>query len=1048
MPNMSDNKHRNTSLTPFTGLGRTLFVSLMLFSLLPLSLGGLLSYHRGQAILHEKEVKSLEAAVNLRTFYLESYVQERINDLILQADFSENIVLLKKLRTAFASSGLSPDQFIKTYKYLSIVTEHGNDIQEFQELSNSYHDIMLIDPQGNILHSVAAEVSLGTNIFTGLYRDTKLAKVIRKAMDMGQTLCSDLTLHQAFGEWESLFATQLMVDEQGDMIGIMVMQIHMDQINNIMSDTSGLGETGQIFLVGVDRTLRSRLRSDKSQSVLSDKIKSPLIDEWLIREKIRHVPGEKYDTNRHLILSGASSYQGQSHNQVLAFSRDIDNLGIYDVHWVMIGEIDEAEAFSASRYLGRTVLTTLLVTAVLASFLAAFLARRIIHPLSTITAWARKVARGDLTVQAIKTQDDEIGNLYQALTEMVGSLKEMMSQKDQQDWLKSGETGLNKVMQGLQNISTLEQNILNYLCDYLQFQVGALFLMENESLRLSAGYACTLTQENGHEFAIGEGLVGQAALQKKMVVFKEVPSEHFNLEISSGFGISSPQAILVLPLIHEEEVLGVIEFGSARNFSELEIEFLENISSVVAITLNTALVGQKVKKMLEDETLRQGHELEKRQEELEVSKKELQAKAVDLELASKYKSEFLANMSHELRSPLNSLLILAQSLAENGEGNLTAEQVAEARIIHSGGLELLNLINDILDLSKIESGRIEIHFAKMYFTSLVQDLENQFMRLAKDKGLDFTIHLSEELGDAMVTDEQRLKQILKNLLANGIKFTKTGSVSMAILPASAQSHFHYSKLNSAKTIAFEVTDTGIGIPDDKMRDVFEAFQQGDGSTSRKYGGTGLGLSISKQFAQLMGGEILLESRMGKGTTFILFLPAAGQSEISLPDVNTTVVPSFIPEETIEHFPVEEVVVETDGICQNKKILVVDDDMRNSFAMSSLLKNNGMKVELAGNGKQALEKLAEYNDIDLVLMDIMMPEMGGYEATQRIRAQKRFKQLPIIALTAKAMPEDCQRCLDAGTNDYLTKPINKEKLFDLIRFWLVRSVSTLDQEIEK
>lgn len=1047
MPRVFNKEQRGSNLMLFTGLGRTLFVSLLLFSLLPLSVGGLLGYYRGHTILLEKEVESLEAAVNLRTFYLESYVKERINDLILQAGFSENILLLQQLKAAFSSSDLPLDQFIKTSKYISIVTDHGDDIQEFQKLSESYHDILLVDPQGNVLYSVAAEENLGTNIFTDQYRDTELVKVIRKTIELRKTLCSDLRYRQAFGKQGSLFTTRLMVDEWGDMIGIMVMQIYMDQINNIMSDSSGLGGTGQVFLVGVDRTLRSRLRSSETTPVLSEKIRSPLITEWLLREKTRHASGQTHDKTRYPILSATKLYQGQSQNKVLGLSRDIDNLGIYDVHWMMIAEIDEDEAVATSRELGRMTLSTLLVTAVLVSFLAAFLTKRIILPLSTITAWARKVAQGDLTVQEIKTQDNEIGTLYQALTEMVGSLNEMMSQKDQQDWLKSGETGLNKTMQGIQDISILEQNILNYICDYLQFQVGAFFLLEDESLHLAASYAYNITSGHSHEFAMGEGLVGQAALRKKTVIFNEVPGEHFHLEISSGLGSSSPQAILVLPLLHENEVLGVLEFASIRSFSEQEIAFLENISSVVAITLKTALASQKVKRLLEEETLRQGHELEKRQEELEISNKELQTKAIDLELASKYKSEFLANMSHELRSPLNSLLILAQSLADNDQGNLTDDQVVEARIIHSSGLDLLTLINDILDLSKIESGRIEIHYAEMTFISLVQDLENQFMPLAKDKGLGFGIHLSPELGSVMVTDEQRLKQILTNLLANGMKFTSTGSVSLSVLPALAQTHFHSSELINVETVAFEVIDTGIGIAESKQEQIFEAFQQGDGSTSRQYSGTGLGLSISRQFAELMGGEILLESNLGNGTIFTLFLPAEGQAGISRPAVGTASELPFVSGNSIESSSGGERIVDTARIFQNKKILVVDDDMRNSFAMASLLKKYGIKVELAGNGKQALEKLADHHDIDLVLMDIMMPEMDGYEASRRIRDQQCFKELPIIALTAKAMPDDYQHCLDAGANDYLTKPVNQENLFDLIRVWLVRSAVPVHEDSE-
>ncbi|MCK5100030.1 MAG: cache domain-containing protein, partial [Desulfobacteraceae bacterium] len=254
MPAIHDNNNIRFSL--FTGLGRTLVVSLLLFSLLPLSVVGLLSYKRGQASLFEKEVKSLQAAVNLRTFYLSFYFEERFNDLILHADFSENIVLLQTLKAAFVKSNLPLEQFIKTYKYINIVTEHGGDIQEFQELAGDYHDILLIDPQGNILHSVAEEANMGTNIFTGPYRGTELANVSRRTMDLGQTLCSDLSIHESSGNLESIFATQMMVDEDGDMIGLMVMQITMDHINRIMTDTSGLGETGQVFLVGNDSTLR------------------------------------------------------------------------------------------------------------------------------------------------------------------------------------------------------------------------------------------------------------------------------------------------------------------------------------------------------------------------------------------------------------------------------------------------------------------------------------------------------------------------------------------------------------------------------------------------------------------------------------------------------------------------------------------------------------------------------------------------------------------------------------------------------------------------
>lgn len=1040
----------------FSGLGRTLFSSLLLFSLLPLSVLGLLSYQSGQTSLLEKEVKSLQAAVNLRTLYLGSYFKERINDLILHADFSENIVLMQKLQAAFVNSRQSLDEFLVSYQYNNIITEHGADIQEFQELSASYHDILLIDKEGNILHSVAGESNLGTNIYSGPYKDTELAKVTRKTIELGKTLCSDLSIHESSGNRKSLFATQIMVDLEGEMIGVMVMQITIKEINSIMTDPSGLGDTGQTFLIGNDSRLRSKLRNNESTSVSAIPIDNPLISEWLIRENIRHAPDTSYEEKQNLpVVSKPTYYLGQSHKETLAISHDIDSLGIYDIHWLMIAEIDVAEAFSASRALGEVIFSILMVTAILISILAAVITRRMILPLRNITAWARKVTEGELAVENIRTQNNEIGSLYHAMSEMVGSLNKMISQKDQQDWLKSGEAGLNKSMQGVQELATLEQNILNFICDYLHLQVGAFFLLDNNVLCYTAGYAYMVNSDKKSlSYQLGEGLVGQAALQKKLIIFEQVPDNHFNILISSGLGTSLPDTLLVLPLLQEQKLIGVMELGKAGKFSEQDIQFLEQVSPVAAININTALAGQNVQRLLE-KTQTQGQELQEHQKELKEyntelkektdylekqrseiasAKQELEEKARDLEQASKYKSEFLANISHELRSPLNSLLILAQSLAENDEGNLSPEQVYEAQIIHSGGLELLNLINDILDLSKVEAGKIDLHFEKMEFSLIAQELENQFKPLAREKNIDFSIVLATELASSMTTDEQRLKQIIKNLISNAIKFTNQGSVCLTIKPVQTKDDESTTKLMTA----FIVTDTGIGIPENKYKDIFEAFQQIDGSTSRKYGGTGLGLTISSQFTKLLGGKIELESHVDKGTTFTLHVPDSEQppsavnhqADISPLQYSLTADTAVISDD-IQGMPADEIK----NNFKDKCVMIVDDDMRNSFALANLLKKSAIKVELAANGKQALDKVAKLNQLDLVLMDIMMPEMDGYEAMGKIRAQSKHSQVPIIALTAKAMSGDKQHCLDAGANDYMTKPIDISQFFKILKKWL-------------
>jgi signal transduction histidine kinase/AmiR/NasT family two-component response regulator len=414
--------------------------------------------------------------------------------------------------------------------------------------------------------------------------------------------------------------------------------------------------------------------------------------------------------------------------------------------------------------------------------------------------------------------------------------------------------------------------------------------------------------------------------------------------------------------------------------------------------------------------------LEVKNKEVELASLSLEEKAEQLSLISKYKSEFLANMSHELRTPLNSLLILSKTLAENRDKNLSAEQVKFASTVHSAGQDLLALINEILDLSKVEAGKMPVNPKAVEIEEVRDYIEQTFRPVAEHKGLEFVIDAPKDLPKNMFTDESRLQQILKNLLSNAFKFTEKGRVTLTVGQAVRETG-----AGGKNSIVFAVTDTGIGIPSDKQKLIFEAFQQADGTTSRKYGGTGLGLTISREIARLLGGMIEVESEPGKGSRFTLFLPQKYTG----------------PESAIEGGaePLSEVdPLPTDANFTGRKVLIVDDDVRNVFALSSVLKMKGMSVVFAENGKQGIQCLQDNPDTDLVLMDTMMPEMDGLEATRAIRGIPEFANIPIISLTAKAMKGDREKCLEAGASDYVTKPVDENHLLAVIYSWLDRSAS--------
>ncbi|MEA3217985.1 MAG: hypothetical protein QOJ19_4141, partial [Acidimicrobiia bacterium] len=846
------------------------------------------------------------------------------------------------------------------------------------------------------------------------------------------------------------------------------------------------------------------------------------------------------------------------------------------------------------------------------------------------------VAQGDLTRQIAVDAAGEVAELKDNVNQMIANLRETTRKNADQDWLNSNLARISGLMQGQRNLETACQLIMSEVTPLVNAHRGAMYLVEqapdgDRSFKLIAGYGLTNGSEATPRFRPGEGLVGQAAVERRQVMVPRVPAGY--LSITSGLGNSPPAQVVVLPVLFEEEVLAVIELATLGEFSEGHRNFFDQFIGTVGIVLNTITANVRTEELLGQSQLltselqdtndelaekarlleRQNRDIEVKNEEIEAAQVALQERAEQLALSSRYKSEFLANMSHELRNPLNSLLILARLLSEDTEGNLTDKQIDYARTIHGAGTDLLALINDILDLSKIEAGKMQLHPTWLSVRSAIDELVHSFTATAEQKGLSLDVSVADDVPAEILTDEQRLQQVLRNLLSNAIKFTELGGVQIVVSKASPDTEFNSPQLASspARVVQFDVIDTGIGVSPEKLKVIFEAFQQADGTTSRRYGGTGLGLSISREITGLLGGEIRVRSAPEQGSTFTLYIPekaafdvademvtgsvtpwaelaadhqgslgdgrsaggydsssaaptegspaqtssgerllrtrtalVVGPHELRRHDVSgliggqrveavgagtleaavahlqnravDCVVLDLSPEPELGFAFLEHLVRAADGsavpvivahafdaldedhigrlavlrqvltirqadgpnqlvaatapyltpgvssrssgssegqrsgwsepdpVLLERRVLIVDDDVRNVFAVSAALEAQGMIVRYAENGYDGLRELETDPDVDIVLMDIMMPEMDGYETMRAIRALPRFASLPIVALTAKALTGDREKAIEAGATAYVTKPVDIDRLVALVRLQVEPSVTNSER----
>lgn len=1124
----------------------------LLVSLIPLAISNILLMRYVEQTIYGDRFADLAGRLETKKSLVEGWFSEKRKDIRHLSQLEQTAQAVKALSRAVAETGYRGEKYqCELERYAPLFSRFG-DIY-------GYDDLLLLNWNGEVVYTNAREGDYMTNLMNGPHEGTALAVAFKRSL-RGETYLTDFTSYAPTQGGKMMFLTAP-VEAGNEIIGVLALRLASTTVSSFMTERAGMGETGEIFLVGRDFLMRSESRFNQSTAtdVLHTRVETDPV-----RQAFAGVTGGRIDTD----------YRGE---KVLAVS---DRLNMEGLDWAIIAKIDEQEAAAGLIRMQNLLYLLLGMITIAVLGVAWFFAGTITRPLTYMAGAAQEVAKGNLDQIMQNRGEDEIGKLAaafesviesqrqvsaaaaaiakgdlsvtvkgkseqdmlarsinemvkilretanqanqvaggdystmlaprsemdelgRALQLMTASLRENRDQTGRQNWLQEGMVRLNETLIGEDNNEALASNVLTEVAKRIGAKVGALYIKEVDEketvLKLLGTYAYTERKNLSNRYRLGEGLVGQAGLEQQQIMVHNVPDDY--IRVVSGLGESVPRQICVTPLVYKGRLRGVLEMGLLDPLVEKELTYLKQVATPVAIAFEMAenqgeLRMQREKLQASNEELQQQaraleesqQELQAQQEELETTNDELNAQMervkeseerlkaqqeqlevsnVDLEaknklleqqkieleqarqdiarqveevsLANKHKTQFLSNMSHELRTPLNSLLLLAQSLKENKNGNLREEEVEAAEVIYDSGSDLLNLINEILDLSKIEAGRMDVKLGEIELEEVAQQIRSQFGHMAEKRGLDFHVVHETAAPASIVTDRQLLGQILKNLVSNALKFTEKGEVRVTIADPPAEAGFTNEALPGQPGLAIAVKDTGIGISKDQQEEIFEAFRQADGGDRRCFGGTGLGLTISRELAGLLGGEILLESKTDVGSTFTLMLPlergfAQVGQKTKLPEPDAppaepareaaVQVPVANPGPSKEKLP-PPVSDDRDGLEENDRvILLIEDDLRFLKILCGQVRERGFKCLAATTGEDGLE-LARKHLPSGVVLDINLPGMDGWAVLNTLKQDVSLRHIPVHIVSVEEANVEWQRL---GAIGQAAKPINREQI---------------------